>query len=254
MLFTTEDECSDNALLCRCIICRKQIKMEIQPTVDISNLRRHLNDCHHHLADQILSVYPKMKNLLKNIQSDVFSHKNEEEGEDDTTLSIENFFSTKTMTARDIQIVQNVQREEEKDGLDVIDLTNSNPQPSTKQHSIPRNGLSIAERRQIKQVLTTVALGIPLTWSRKLSQVNEKIVNDLELILCPYDSMRVGLKNLRERMQRCIAQYLQQFNYINFCCDGWSVMKPDISIDGVSVCMRVPQQPLSEHSVQMLSC
>ena len=254
LLFTTEDECSDNALLCRCIICRKQIKMEVQPTVDISNLRRHLNDCHHHLADQILSVYPKMKNLLKDVQSDVFSHKNEEEGEDDTTLSIENFFSTKTMTARDIQIVQNVQREEEKDGLDVIDLTNSNPQPSAKQHSIPRNGLSIAERRQIKQVLTTVALGIPLTWSRKLNQVNEKIVNDLELILCPYDSMRVGLKNLRERMQRCIAQYLQQFDYINFCCDGWSVMKPDISIDGMSVCMRIPQQPLSEHSVQMLSC
>ena len=82
--------------------------------MDISNLRRHVNACHHHLADQILSVYPKMKNLL-NIQSDVFSHKNEEEGKDDTTLSIDNFFSTKTMTARDIQIVQNVQREEEKD-------------------------------------------------------------------------------------------------------------------------------------------
>ena len=138
--------------------------------------------------------------------------------------------------------------------MDVIDLTNSNPQPSTKQYSIPRNGLSIAERRQIKQVLTTVALGIPLTWSRKLNQVNEKIVKDLELILCPYDSMRVGLKNLGERMQICIAQYLQQFDYINFCCDGWSVMKPDISSDGVSVCMRIPQQPLSEHSVQMLSC
>ena len=112
--------------------------------------------------------------------------------------------------------------------MDVIDLTDSNPQPSTKQHSIPRNGLSIAEHRQIKRVLTTVALGIPLTWSRKLSQVNEKIVNDLELILCPYNSMREGLKSLRERMQRCIAQYLQQFNYINFCCYGWSVMKPDI--------------------------
>ena len=187
----------------------------------------------------------------------VFSYKNEEEGKDDTTLSIENFFSTKTMTARDVQnnqIVQDVQREEEKDGLDVIDLTDSNCQPSTKQYSIPRNGLSIAEHRQIKRVLTTVALGIPLTWSRKLNQVNEKIVNDLELILCPYDSMRVGLKNLGERMQRCIAQYLQQFDYINFCCDGWSVMKPDISIDGMSVCMRIPQQPLSEHSVQMLSC
>ena len=158
------------------------------------------------------------------------------------------------MTARDAQIVQDTLREEETDGLDVIDLTDSNPQPSAKQHSIPRNGLSIAERRQIKRVLTTVALGIPLTWSRKLNQVNEKIVNDLELILCPYDSMRVGLKNLGERMQRCIAQYLQQFDYINFCCDGWSVMKPDISIDGMSVCMRIPQQPLSEHSVQMLSC
>ena len=120
MLFTTEDEYSDNALLCRCIICRKQINMGVKPTVDINNLRRHLNDCHYHLADQILSVYPKMKNLLKDVQSDVFSHKNEEEGgKDDTTLSIENFFSTKTMTARDvqnIQIVQDVQREEEKDG------------------------------------------------------------------------------------------------------------------------------------------
>ena len=67
VLFTTEDEYSDNALLCRCIICRKQIKMEVQPTVDSSHLRRHLNDCHHHLADQILSVYPKMKNLLKDV-------------------------------------------------------------------------------------------------------------------------------------------------------------------------------------------
>ena len=76
--------------------------------MDINNLRRHLNDCHYHLADQILSVYLKMKNLLKDVQSDVFSHKNEEEGKDDTTLSIEKFFSTKTMTARDIQIVQNV--------------------------------------------------------------------------------------------------------------------------------------------------
>ena len=214
--------------------------MEVQPTVDSSHLRRHLNDCHHHLADQILSVYPKMKNLLKDVQSDVFSHKNEEEGKNDTTLSIENFFSTKTMTTRDvqnIQIVQDVQREEEKDGLNVIDLTDSNCQPSTKQYSIPRNGLSIAERRQIKRVLTTVALGIPLTWSRKLNQVNEKIVNDLELILCPYDSMREGLKRLRERMQRCIAQYLQQFDYINFCCDGWSVMKPDISMECLFACV-----------------
>ena len=82
--------------------------MRVKPTVDSNNLCRHLNDCHHHLADQISSVYPKMKNLLKDVQSDVFSHKNEEEGKDDTTLSIENFFSTKTMTARDIQIVQNV--------------------------------------------------------------------------------------------------------------------------------------------------
>ena len=198
VLFTTEDEYLDNALLCRCIICRKQIKMRVKPTVDINNLRRHLNDCHHHSADQISSVYPKMKNLLKDVQSDVFSHKNEEEGKDDTTLSIENFFSTKTMTARDvqnIQIVQDVQREEEKNGLDVIDLTYSNCQPSTKQYSIPRNGLSIAERRQIKRVLTTVALGIPLTWSRKINQMNEKIVKDLELILCPYDSMREGLKS-----------------------------------------------------------
>ena len=141
--------------------------------MDSSHLRRHLNDCHHHLADQILSVYPKMKNLLKDVQSDVFSHKNEEERKDDTTLSIENFFSTKTKTTRDvqnIQIVQDTLREEETDGLDVIDLTDSNPQPSAKQHSIPRNGLSIAERRQIKRVLTTVALGIPLTWSRKLSR------------------------------------------------------------------------------------
>ena len=156
------------------------------------------------------------------------------------TLSIENFFSTKTMTTRDvqnIQIVQDVQREEEKDVLNVIDLTDSNCQPSTKQYSIPRNGLSIAERRQIKRVLTTVALGIPLTWSRKLSQVNEKIVNDLELILCPYNSMRVGLKSLRERMQRCIVQYLQQFDYINFCCYGWSVMKPDISMECLFACV-----------------
>ena len=79
-----------------------------------------------------------MKNLLKDVQSDVFSYKNEEEGKDDTTLSIENFFSTKTMTTRDvqnIQIVQDVQREEEKDRLDVIDLTDSNCQPSTKQYS-----------------------------------------------------------------------------------------------------------------------
>ena len=89
--------------------------------MDINNLRRHLNDCHHHLADQISSVYPKMKNLLKDVQSDVFSHKNEEEEKDDTTLSIENFFSTKTMTARDIQniqIVQDVQREEKKRRMD----------------------------------------------------------------------------------------------------------------------------------------
>ena len=147
--------------------------------MDINNLRRHLNDCHHHLSDQISSVYPKMRNLLKDVQSDVFSYKNEEERKDDTTLSIENFFSTKTKTTRDvqnIQIVQDTLREEETDGLDVIDLTDSNPQPSAKQHSKPRNGLSIAERRQIKRVLTTVALGIPLTWSRKLNQVNKKIV------------------------------------------------------------------------------
>ena len=29
VLFTTEDEYSDNALLCRCIICQKQIKMRV---------------------------------------------------------------------------------------------------------------------------------------------------------------------------------------------------------------------------------
>ena len=75
LLFTTEYEYSDNALLCRCIICRKQIKMRVKPTVDINNLRRHLNDCHHRLADQISSVYLKMRNLLKDVQSDVFSQK-----------------------------------------------------------------------------------------------------------------------------------------------------------------------------------
>ena len=79
--------------------------------------------------------------------------------------------------------------------MDIIELTDSNCQQSISQHSIPRNGLSIAERRQIKRVLTTVALGIPLTWSRKLNQVNEKIVKDLELTLCPYNSMREGLKS-----------------------------------------------------------
>ena len=73
---------------------RKQIKMRIQPTVDINNLRRYLNDCCYHLADQISSVYPKMKNLLKNVQSDVFSHKAEEGGKDDTAFGIENFFPT----------------------------------------------------------------------------------------------------------------------------------------------------------------
>ena len=58
-----------------------------------------------------------MKNLLKDVQSDVFSHKNEEGGKDDTTFAIENFFPTKTTTPRDVQIVQIVQREEKKEWM-----------------------------------------------------------------------------------------------------------------------------------------
>ena len=81
--------------------------------------------------------------------------------------------------------MEDVKEKEKENGIEVLDRTDSNPQQARNQHFVPRNGLSIAERRLIKRLLTTVALGIPLTWSRKLNEVNKKIVSDLELTLCP---------------------------------------------------------------------
>ena len=235
LFFTTNDEVNDDSLICRCILCQESLKVKIGSSVDISSLKRHINR-HGNIGNAITAYYPKMGNLLRDVQLDTLS-KRKVNSKRECDIPISGFFRPSPNRKPILPSVSEISGNDGDDGDDGDDekIPNLFGCPQRSNYSII-TGLTHVDVDLYKKILRTVALGIPLTWNRKLNSVDKSITKDLLKYICAYDTMKNHLEEFCVFTQSHVAKYLQQFEWVNFCCDGWSVVKPNISMDCVFAC------------------
>lgn len=220
LFFSTDDtiEKKDNSdnLVCYCLFCRKKVCCIIKDSVDVTNLKNHLGL--HIDIKTFISRYPKVANLLANIP---------------IQQVVSNTMALSTSIQKDIHTfykpaskrVHLDSRENQGVELGVMEIE------SIKEKDFQLNNIN---KEELQRLLVTVALGVSFSWYERIkANCGQDVADFLTTFLHRYPARKLPI--VVGEMKRLMCDYFLSNKYMSMCCDGWSVVKPPVSMEAFVV-------------------
>ena len=114
LFYTSNDNLKGNSLVCHCVICMKEIRMTIDPSVNTYSLKRHLGTAHGYLGTLVCNNFEKMGSLLKDVPRDIFSTRKEDSSREYTTAITDYaHISKQPITQEEVEMENIIEEEEE---------------------------------------------------------------------------------------------------------------------------------------------
>lgn len=216
LLCVIESASSVHGVRIRCIFCNESFPICFDD-FNIGSFVKHLNSCHYNIGALLIDRFCKLENLLKGVS---FSRDMLLNGGEKVIVQsdITKFYSKASPSCSNKEMeVDNTPLEREKAFV----------------------AIDAQRKRTFCSTLLLVLLGGSLNIRAKLKEkgMNEFLENTFFLGIPSYKTVKLYLKDFHSLIAENVKKYLAEFKQYSFCCDGWSVMKPYVSLEAYFVCV-----------------
>lgn len=216
LLCVIDSTSSVNGVRIRCLFCNESFPISFDD-FNIGSFVKHLNSCHYHIGALLIDRFLKLENLLKGVS---FSKDMLLNGGEKVVMQsdITKFYAKASPSYSNKKVEVDTTPIEKEKAFVAID----------------------AERKRIFcSTLLLVLLGGSLDLRTKLKEkgMNDFLENTFLLGIPSYKTVKAYLGEFHRLIAENVKRYLAGFKQYAFCCDGWSVMKPYVSLEAYFVCV-----------------
>ena len=200
-----------------CIICHEQFTIDFMD-LHLKSLKRHLNDQHFGLGNLVKDSYKTLGNIIQGVdlvQMENISYS--------YTPAIESFFKKKEKNNVE-QISDN--SESSKIIEVVVDESGKIIVP------IPEDKVLY-----MKRILLMIIFQLSLTINQKLTDYEDFLQSVLHFKLPCRNTVVKYLPDMCSSIKQVLKRYLVDKKGYSFACDGWSVVKPYVSLESYFICI-----------------
>ena len=223
MLFTTkasEGGLAGSPIQCNCLFCYKEVTLfftgQNKQSPSITSLKKHLNDYHFGLYDQINFLHPTVGSIFGNDQAKLeeffVMHKERKQ----TLLPPKEL---KTVKSPERNLIQESSEE-------IIDID----QDDGEEHESKVFKRCLGKRVPIyKRIYRNVLLSVPIAWNTNDSNNQLKYFAN-EILASYYEFKKYSPEIISELVaaRQCLLQDVSSYA---FACDGWSTLRHGVILE-----------------------
>lgn len=230
------DKPKDGKLSIRCVLCEQSFFIELENS-DLGSFYRHLDQQHFGIASQIRSYFSKVEDLFLGVDTNLLLSSETNNLKSQRVMT--DFFGRKQKQTKDSIRDQKDQcsdndTEVSKEEVSVISVDHG----ISKDNRVVTVPLTMETRHYFKYVVLMNILGIPLSSCKKLANNYRGafLKSEFGLKIPSYDTLRKYMTLLYHCIKKGLKSAFPSFKEYALCCDGWSVLKPNVSLEAYFLC------------------